>query len=95
MRAVTMALALVLGCGSPVEPGAYDDEASASPDAMCPEHGVLEALCTLCNPALVPVFRARGDYCEEHRLPESICPICHPERGGRPEAAIDDAIGRK
>ena len=90
MRAVTMALALVLGCGSPVEP-AVEDEASASPDAMCPEHGVLEALCTLCNPALVPVFRARGDYCEEHRLPESICPICHPERGGRPEAAIDDA----
>ncbi len=67
--------------------------AAASPTAMCEEHGVLEALCTRCNRALIPVFRARGDFCEEHQLPESICPICHPERGGRPEAplAIDDA----
>jgi cobalt-zinc-cadmium efflux system membrane fusion protein len=55
---------------------------------MCAEHGVLESLCTLCNPALVPVFRARGDFCAEHGLPESICPVCHPERGGRPDQAV-------
>ncbi|MCC7535218.1 MAG: efflux RND transporter periplasmic adaptor subunit [Deltaproteobacteria bacterium] len=59
---------------------------------MCREHGVLEALCTKCNRALVPVFQARGDWCAEHGFPESICPICHPERGGRPavDVSVDD-----
>ena len=56
--------------------------------AMCVEHGVLEALCTKCNPALVAVFQAKGDWCGEHGFPESICPICHPERGGRPAVAL-------
>lgn len=49
-------------------------------DAMCSEHGVLEAVCTKCNPALAPIFKAKGDWCEEHGFPESFCPICHPER---------------
>jgi cobalt-zinc-cadmium efflux system membrane fusion protein len=56
-------------------------------DAFCSEHGVLEAVCTKCNPALIPVFKAKGDWCEEHQFPESFCPICHPQRGGRP--AVD------
>lgn len=54
---------------------------------MCKEHGVLQALCTKCNPRLAAVFQAKGDWCGEHGLPESICPICHPERGGKP--AVD------
>jgi cobalt-zinc-cadmium efflux system membrane fusion protein len=57
--------------------------------AMCTEHGVLEAICTKCNPALAAVFKSKGDWCEEHSLPESICPICHPERGGRPAVAVE------
>lgn len=56
--------------------------------AVCREHGVLEAVCTKCNPALVPVFKAKGDWCEEHGFPESFCPICHPEREGRPAADV-------
>lgn len=62
---------------------------SAAPveGAMCKEHGVLEAICTKCNPKLIPVFMAKGDWCKEHELPESVCPICHPERGGKP--AVD------
>lgn len=55
--------------------------------ALCKEHGVLAAVCTRCNPKLIPVFKAKGDWCSEHELPESICPICHPERGGKP--AVD------
>ncbi len=60
---------------------------------MCTEHGVLEAVCTKCNPALIAVFRAKGDFCEEHGFPESFCPICHPEAGGKPvrSVATDDA----
>jgi cobalt-zinc-cadmium efflux system membrane fusion protein len=61
--------------------------ASVAADAFCSEHGVLEAVCTKCNPALIPVFKAKGDWCEEHQFPESFCPICHPEQGGRP--AVD------
>lgn len=59
---------------------------------MCAEHGVLEALCTQCHPALIPVFVANGDFCEEHGFPESICPVCHPERGGRPGADVEAAL---
>ncbi len=60
---------------------------------ICKEHGVLEALCTKCNPKLAPIFQAKGDWCAEHGFPESICPICHPERGGKPavDVAGDDA----
>ena len=54
-----------------------------SAESMCKEHGVLEAICTKCNPKLIPVFQAKGDWCPEHGFPESICPICHPERGGK------------
>ena len=56
--------------------------------AICKEHGVLEAVCTRCNPKLVPVFKAKGDWCKEHDFPESICPTCHPERGGKPAADV-------
>jgi cobalt-zinc-cadmium efflux system membrane fusion protein len=54
---------------------------------MCAAHGVLEAVCPKCNPALAAVFQTKGDWCGEHGFPESFCPVCHPERGGRPAAA--------
>jgi cobalt-zinc-cadmium efflux system membrane fusion protein len=56
--------------------------------AMCAEHGVLEAVCTKCNPKLAPIFQAKGDWCAEHGFPESFCPICHPERGGKPATNV-------
>lgn len=52
--------------------------ATAVQAGICREHGVPEALCTHCNPALIPVFKARGDWCEEHGFPESFCPVCKP-----------------
>lgn len=57
-------------------------------DALCEEHGVLEAICTKCHPKLIAIFKAKGDYCQEHGLPLSVCPIHHPERGGRPVADV-------
>jgi cobalt-zinc-cadmium efflux system membrane fusion protein len=91
-------LVLVVACGkpSPSEPEEHAGAAAAkaaAPGALCREHGVLEAVCTKCNPALIPVFKAKGDWCEEHGFPESFCPICHPERGGKPSAEVsaDDA----
>lgn len=72
---------------------------SASPRAAAPvagrcEHGLPQALCTKCNPALVAVFKAKGDWCEEHGFPESFCPICNPNAtipdvGSAPAATLD------
>jgi cobalt-zinc-cadmium efflux system membrane fusion protein len=64
-------------------------EPAAGAGALCAEHGVLEAVCTRCNPALAAVFKAKGDWCPEHGFPESFCPICHPERGGRPALDVE------
>ncbi len=44
----------------------------------CPEHGVPEAFCTRCNPALVQAFKVEGDWCAGHSVPESQCTICNP-----------------
>ena len=57
--------------------------AEVSADAICEEHGIQEAICTKCNPGLIPVFRAKKNFCEEHGFPESACPICHPEMKGQ------------
>ncbi len=99
-----MALAATAGCGESRSAQASNparEAASARPapppsnqeEGMCREHGVLEALCTKCNPKLAVVFQAKGDWCAEHGFPESICPQCHPERGGKPavDVSIDEA----
>ena len=108
MRRLLCLLALIplvaaVGCGEsrPVEASAPSQEANSSlnppplikEEGMCMEHGVLDALCTKCNPKLAVVFQAKGDWCAEHGFPESICPQCHPERGGKPavDVSIDEA----
>lgn len=57
--------------------------AAAETSGICAEHGIARAVCTKCNPRLVPVFQAKGDWCAEHGFPESLCPICRPERRGQ------------
>ncbi|WP_433933208.1 efflux RND transporter periplasmic adaptor subunit [Sorangium cellulosum] len=92
---VLVLLAALSGCKARGTDNTAQEKAEAKPraaaaveGAMCKEHGVLEALCTKCNPKLAPIFQAKGDWCKEHELPESICPICHPERGGKPAADV-------
>src|SRR5690349_15458438 len=96
-RDVRVALGLVIACAlaglscgnEPTAKGAKPAAAAAAADGeICKEHGVLESICTKCNPKLIPVFQAKGDWCPEHGFPESVCPICHPERGGRPAADV-------
>lgn len=93
-------LAVTFGCGKKEAAKAPEaaKQAAAEPKkeaeaGLCKDHGVLEALCTKCNPKLAPIFQAKGDWCAEHGFPESVCPICHPERGGKPamDVATDDA----
>lgn len=76
------------GVAAPVTGTETPMAAGPAEGAFCNEHGVLEAVCTKCNPALIPVFKAKGDWCEEHGFPESFCPICHPEKEGRPSADV-------
>ncbi|WP_437979190.1 efflux RND transporter periplasmic adaptor subunit [Sorangium sp. So ce295] len=95
-RGCAMLIALVAcGCSGKDSASSHGEaraeaKASAPPaeGAMCKEHGVLEALCTKCNPKLAAIFKAKGDWCGEHGFPESICPTCHPERGGKPAADV-------
>jgi cobalt-zinc-cadmium efflux system membrane fusion protein len=86
---VVLACTVWSGCAEPEQATTAAAPAAASTEQLCAEHGVLEAVCTKCNPKLAPVFQAKGDWCPEHGFPESFCPICHPERGGRP--AVDVA----
>lgn len=43
------------------------------------EHGVKKTICTRCNPKLIAVFKAKGDWCSEHGVPESQCVKCSPK----------------
>lgn len=52
--------------------------ATDEPTKKCREHGVPRSLCTKCNPAIIPVFKARGDWCSKHGFPKSYCPTCDP-----------------
>jgi cobalt-zinc-cadmium efflux system membrane fusion protein len=45
---------------------------------MCAEHGVPEALCSSCRPALEAAFRLERDWCGGHGVPESQCGLCNP-----------------
>jgi cobalt-zinc-cadmium efflux system membrane fusion protein len=85
-------LALISACDAPVGKVAAAPKKVAAPaeSGLCEEHHVLEAVCPKCNPALVAVFKAKGDWCDEHDFPESFCPICKPERGGRPATESRD-----
>lgn len=87
MVPILLGIGLLGGCTeTPPELEIRASAAAADPE-LCAEHGVLEAVCTKCNPSLAPVFQAKGDWCDEHQFPESFCPICNPEREGRPVVA--------
>jgi cobalt-zinc-cadmium efflux system membrane fusion protein len=85
-----------VGCNSFAERSPDNDvaprpAARAAPvgeGTLCKTHRVLEAVCTKCNPKLIPVFQAKGDWCTSHGFPESFCPVCHPEAGGKPRTSL-------
>lgn len=87
MRFVLVAC-LAVGCGGDGDRKTSDPPKAAVDGAFCEEHGVMEAVCTKCNPKLIPVFKAKGDWCDEHGFPESFCPTCNPAAGGKPVADV-------
>lgn len=76
--AIVLSLLVIVAACDRGENAAGEPSASATAEGMCAEHGVPEALCTKCNPALAQIFKAKGDWCEEHGFPESFCPTCNP-----------------
>lgn len=86
---LTVAVAALAGCQKRPEHPDAGRLVDTTEGALCAEHGVLQAVCPRCNPALVAVFKAKGDWCDEHGFPESFCPLCSPERGGRPATAVE------
>jgi cobalt-zinc-cadmium efflux system membrane fusion protein len=86
-----LALLALTACSDRDERTRVAPSAPAAAEGSQCKHGVLAAVCPQCNPALAPVFKAKGDWCQEHGFPESFCPICHPERGGRPAADVATA----
>jgi membrane fusion protein, heavy metal efflux system len=56
----------------------FCDESLVAKRGFCAEHGVPEAYCTTCDPAVIAAFKASGDWCGGHDVPESQCTICNP-----------------
>ena len=61
----------------------------------CPEHGVPEEVCALCDTTLVADFKAKGDWCEKHNRPDSQCFVCHPEKEAEFAALYEAKYGEK
>lgn len=61
----------------------------------CPEHGVPEEVCALCDTTLVADFKAKGDWCEKHNRPNSQCFVCHPEKEAEFAALYEAKYGEK
>lgn len=75
---VVLAILFVVGIAPAWAGEAGSPATSTSAVEKC-EHGVKKTICTRCNPKLIPVFKAKGDWCAEHHVPESQCARCNPK----------------
>lgn len=57
----------------------FCDKTLIEKEGECGEHGVPEALCYQCRPALIEGFKAANDWCAGHDVPESQCYDCNPD----------------
>ena len=76
-------LAALAGCASSGAPAQHGEittlSAASSPTPNAVRTRCRKEVCTRCNPALVPKFKAAKDWCAEHGVPESQCFECHPD----------------
>lgn len=61
----------------------------------CPEHGVPEDICGLCDPKVGAEMKKKGDWCKQHDCPDSQCFICHPEHEVKFIALHEAKLGTK
>jgi hypothetical protein len=60
----------------------------------CAEHGVPEALCSLCSDALAARLKKEGDWCKEHDRAASQCFRCDPKRYEKFAAMYEARYGK-
>ena len=61
----------------------------------CPEHGVPEEVCGLCDPRVGAEMKKKGDWCKDHDCPDSQCFVCHPEHEAKFIALHEAKLGTK
>jgi hypothetical protein len=71
---------LLLGCGSTnsTETAAPTKKAHTHNSWWCDEHGVPEAMCSMCSKKVAAECRRTGDWCQEHERAKSHCFKCDP-----------------
>lgn len=62
------------GHGSPEAEGAKPKHSGW----WCDEHGVPEAVCSMCSPKVAADFQKAGDWCADHDRAKSQCFKCNP-----------------
>jgi cobalt-zinc-cadmium efflux system membrane fusion protein len=61
----------------------------------CIEHGIPEAICSMCDSKVAADLQKKGDWCKEHDRAESQCFICNPELETKFAAQFEAKFGRK
>ena len=61
----------------------------------CPEHGVPEEVCGLCDLKVGAEMKKKGDWCKDHDCPDSQCFVCHPEHESKFSALYEAKLGTK
>lgn len=53
----------------------------------CSLHHKSLAICTICDPAIIPAFKILNDWCGAHNTPESQCEKCNPQLANKSKAS--------
>ena len=55
-----------------------EGEKTAHSGWWCPEHGIPEAVCSMCDAQVAAAFQKKGDWCVDHDRAKSQCFVCEP-----------------
>jgi hypothetical protein len=61
----------------------------------CVEHGIPEAVCSMCNSKVAAEFQKKGDWCQQHDRADSQCFVCHPELEAKFAAQYEAKYGEQ
>src|SRR5262249_2697502 len=75
--------AFAIGCNK-TDKGAASAQPPAKGDTphddwWCAEHGIPEAVCSMCSRTAADEFKKKGDWCKEHNRAKSQCFKCDPK----------------
>ncbi|MSR31851.1 MAG: RND transporter [Gemmataceae bacterium] len=85
MLGLALLAGMLLGCGGPEpapapKPAPGEKKSTAKHEGWwCPEHGVPEYQCSMCDDKVAKSCKDLGDWCEKHERAKSHCFICNPK----------------